>query len=104
MNTAESNARQSAFYAENDRTIDAGPDNYYEPIDVWLRVGDDEHDDFSPLPSGLYPAEANTYLTETGYRVDWYLTSVGLVTSVEFDTLADTYDWLEAEGFVNYTS
>jgi hypothetical protein len=73
-------------------------------IDVWLRVGDDEHDDFDPLPDGSYPAEANTYPTETGYRVDWYLTSVGLVSSVHFDTLADAYDWLEREGFANYSS
>lgn len=66
-----------------------------EPIDVWLRILDDEEE---------AEAEANTYLTETGYRVEWYLTAVGLITSVEFDTLADAYDWLEREGFVNYTA
>lgn len=93
MNIAESNAAQSAFYAANDRTIDAGPDE--EPIDVWLRIlGDDEEAE----------AEANTYLTDTGYRVAWYLNSVGLVTNVEFDTLADAYDWLEVAGFANFTS
>lgn len=73
-------------------------------IDVWLRVGDDDQSDFEPLPSGRYPAEANTYTTETGYRVDWYLTAVGMVSSHHFDTLADAYDWLESEGFENYSS
>ena len=66
-----------------------------EPIDVWLRIPDDSEES---------EAEANTYMTETGYRVDWYLTAVGLVKGVEFDTLADAYDWLEREGFANYTS
>lgn len=75
------------------------------PIDTWLRLHDDEErSDFDPLPDGTYPAEANTYLTDTGYRVDWYLTAVGLVKSREFDTLADAYDWLESEGFANYTA
>ncbi len=66
-------------------------------IDVWLRF-DDPENDFEA------EAEANTYFTETGYRVEWYLTAVGLVKRVEFDTLADAYDWLEDEGFVNYSS
>jgi hypothetical protein len=78
-------------------------DNRTEPIDVWLRTAN-EDDDFSPDENGYYNAEANTYLTEHGYRVEWYLSAVGLVKSVEFDTLADAYDWLEAEGFENYTS
>ena len=64
-------------------------------IDVWLRIpkGEDESE-----------AEANTYMTETGYRVEWYLTAVGLVKDVEFDTLTDAYDWLESEGFAGFTS
>lgn len=66
-----------------------------DPIDVWLRIADGEEE---------AEAEANTYLTEYGYSVEWYLTSVGLVTSVVFDTLADAYDWLESEGFANFTS
>jgi hypothetical protein len=79
-------------------------DNRVDPIDVWLRVGDDDHDDFDPLPDGRYPAEANTFRTERGYRVEWYLTSVGLVKSVEFSTLPEAYAWLEAEGFQDFTS
>lgn len=62
-------------------------------MDVWLRMVGDEVD-----------AEANTRVNDAGqYVVDWYLTSVGLVKSVAFDTLADAYDWLEAEGFEDYT-
>lgn len=76
-------------------------------IDVWLRIGDDDQSDFDPLPDShgrRYPAEANTYPTETGYRVEWYLTAVGLVTAVHFDTLSKAYAWLEREGFENYSS
>lgn len=68
---------------------------FQEAIDVWFRIPEGEEES---------EAEANTYLTDTGYRVEWYLTAVGLVTEVEFDTLADAYDWLEREGFANYTS
>jgi hypothetical protein len=66
-----------------------------EPLDVWLRIPDDSDES---------EAEANTYMTETGYVVKWYLTAVGLVKGVEFDTLAEAYDWLESEGFQDYTS
>jgi hypothetical protein len=65
------------------------------PIDTWLRI---------PDASEESEAEANTYMTETGYRVEWYLTAVGLVKAVDFDTLADAYDWLERESFANYTA
>lgn len=67
------------------------PDEY---IDVWLQF---ERDDEEAR------AEANTRRTETGYAIDWYLNSVGLVTTVEFDTLADAYDWYEKEGFQDFT-
>jgi hypothetical protein len=67
------------------------PEGY---IDVWLRIPEGEEE---------AEAEANTRLTELGYAVDWYLTAVGLVTSVHFDTLADAYDFLEAEGFEDYS-
>ncbi len=70
-----------------------------EYIDVWLRIAN-EDDDFAPDCN----AEANTRLTHTGYAVDWFLNAVGLVKTVEFDTLADAYDWLEAERFENYTA
>lgn len=66
-----------------------------EAIDVWLRIPDGEEE---------AEAEANTYLTDAGYRVEWSLTAVGLVKSVEFSTLPDAYDWLRREGFDDYTS
>lgn len=66
-----------------------------EAIDVWLRIPDGEEES---------EAEANTYPTDTGFRVEWYLTSVGLVKYAEFTTLDDAYAWLRREGFDDYTS
>lgn len=74
-----------------------------EWTEVWLRDSN-EDSDFEPGEDGYCNAEANVYMSDTGYRVEWYLTAVGLVKSVEFDTLTDAYDWLESEGFANYTS
>jgi hypothetical protein len=65
------------------------------PLDVWLRIPDGED---------AAEAEANTYATPTGYRVDWDLTAVGLVTSVHFDTLREAHAWLEAAGFADFTA
>lgn len=64
-------------------------------LDVWLRIPDDREE---------AEAEANTYKTATGYRVEWYLTAVGLVKAREFETLAEAYEWLESEGFDDYTT
>lgn len=66
-----------------------------EPLDVWLRIPDGEEE---------AEAEANTYMTDTGFCVEWYLTAVGLVTCVEFNTLADAHDWLESSGFENFSA
>ena len=66
-----------------------------EPLDVWLRhVGDEEEAE----------AEANTFRDGDGFRVEWYLTTVGLVTSRWFATSAAATAWLEAEGFEDYSS
>lgn len=63
-------------------------------LDVWLRFnGSDEESE----------AEANTYPDGDRYRVDWYLTAVGLVTSVWFDTYAESQAWLENQGFEDFT-
>ena len=71
------------------------PGTTSDALDVWLRIlGDDEEAE----------AEANTYMTETGFVVEWYINSVGLVKAAHFDTLADAYDWLQAEGFADYTT
>lgn len=66
-----------------------------EPLDVWLRhVGDEEEAE----------AEANTFPDGDGFRVEWYLTTVGQVTSRWFATRAEATAWLEAEGFEDYSS
>lgn len=70
-------------------------DENEEAIDVWFRFYEDDDEETE--------AEANTYETESGYRVEWYLTAVGLVTEVHFRTLAEAYAWLEREGFRNFT-
>lgn len=66
------------------------------PIDVWLKFEspDDEEAAY----------EANTYRTDTGYRVEWCRSAVGLVTAIDFDTLADAYNWLERENFQDFTA
>ena len=65
------------------------------PIDVWLRhIGHYEEAE----------AEANTYNDDGLFRVDWYLTSVGLVKSRTFATYDEACAWLTAEGFQDYTS
>lgn len=65
-------------------------------FDVWLAFGSDNSEEAE--------YEANTRMTDTGYAVDYYHTAVGMVSTKEFDTLADAYDWLESEAFENYTS
>ena len=65
------------------------------PLDVWLRFETDTDEEASH--------EANTYLTDTGYVIKWCHSAVGLVTRVYFDTLADAYDWYEANGYQDFT-
>ena len=69
--------------------------DFQEALDVWLRIPDGEEES---------EAEANTYRDDDGYRVEWYLTSVGLVTEVRFATHQQARDWLTAEGFADYTT
>jgi len=64
-------------------------------IDVWLRIPDGEEES---------EAEANTYRDGDTYRVDWYLSAVGLVKSRTFTTYADACAWLESEGFADYSA
>lgn len=70
-------------------------DDFKPALDVWLRfVGDEEESE----------AEANTYEDGSGFRVEWYLTAVGLVTSRWFSTQDAARAWLEAEGFQDFTT
>lgn len=66
-----------------------------DALDVWLKFDGDDEDAV---------AEANTFPDGDGYRVDWYLTAVGLVRSVQFDTLEAARAWLTAEGFADFTA
>lgn len=68
---------------------------FQEALDVWLRIPDGEEES---------EAEANTYVEDDGYRVEWYLTSVGLVTEVRFVTYRDARNWLIQQGFADYTT
>jgi hypothetical protein len=78
------------YLGEETRMTDA-------PLDVWLRIPDGEEES---------EAEANTYFDPeaNGFRVDWYLTAVGLVKSQWFATYEEAAAWLTDEGFEDYTS
>ena len=67
-----------------------------QPIDVWLKF--DEPNDEEPT------YEANTFLTETGFQIQWYHVDIGIVAAVEFDTLSDVYDWYASHGYTDFTS
>ena len=64
-------------------------------LDVWLRI-----------PEGVEESEveANVYPEGDYFVVKWDLTAVGLVTEVPFLTYQGARDWLESEGFVDYSA
>lgn len=66
-------------------------------LDVWLRFNDN-------YDTELAEYEANTFMTVTGYLIEYYHNDVGQVSSVEFDTLADAYAWYEENGFEDFSS
>lgn len=71
-------------------------------LDVWLRF-DDDNDEESAY-------EANTYRTpetdglRAGYVVEWYHTAVGQVSRVWFSTYSEATEWLEANGYQDFSS
>lgn len=73
-------------------------DAYYTgPLDVWLRFDDPEDEEASH--------EANTFITEAlGFRVEWYHTAVGQVSSQEFDTYEAAAAWLTEAGYQDFTA
>ena len=73
-----------------------------KPLDVWLRFYDPAEDENGEEYLAEY--EANTFMTETGYVIEWYHNDIGMVTEVEFDTLSDAYDWYEDNGYQYFTS
>lgn len=67
-----------------------------DPFDVWLWF--DGAEDETP------EYEANTFRTDTGYRIEWYHVDVGLVTEVYFKNLKDVHDWYKDNNFIDYTA
>jgi hypothetical protein len=65
-------------------------------LDVWLRFESDDDEE----PSH----EANTFRDSDGFRVEWYHTAVGQVSSRHFDTYADVQAWLISQGFSDFSS
>jgi len=66
---------------------------YDTAIDVWLKF--EGYDDEPTY-------EANTFPTrDGGYRIDWYHTGVGLITSVHFREYEACVRWLIENGFEN---
>lgn len=64
-------------------------------LDVWLRIPEGEEES---------EAEANIYPEGGYFVVKWELTAVGQVTSVPFLTYQGARDWLESEGFEDYSA
>ena len=68
-----------------------------EYLDVWLKFDDD--DDETPTH------EANTRAIPGGrFAVDWEHVDVGVVSSLEFDTLEDVRAWYARNGFTDFTA
>lgn len=66
-----------------------------DPIDAWLRFDADDDEESE--------AEANTYLDGTGYRIEWCLTAVGLVTRVYLGNYEGVTKWYASNGFTDFT-
>lgn len=66
------------------------------PLDVWLKFSTDDNEEVE--------FEANTYETTNGYAVEWYHVDVGQTSGRRFDTYEEAADWLEKQGFVDFTS
>lgn len=76
-------------------------DNEKTALDVWLRFDSPEDEEAT--------YEANTYKdVDAGgveiYRVEWYHTAVGQVTTISFSTYEKARAWLEAAGYQDYSS
>lgn len=84
----------------------ATPIDVNAPLDVWLRFADPE--DYPGLTEDELDEseyEANTFLNEDNtYRVEWYHTAVGQVSSKWFLTYAEATAWLEDVGYQDFSS
>jgi len=84
-------------------TDDDSPEEEAEALDVWLKF-DEAMAEANDLDTDTATHEANTYISDTGYRIEWYLNSVGLVKTVEFATIEEAHAWYAAEGFQDFSS
>lgn len=77
-------------------------------LDVWLKLPscdcDAFPDDLGCDCDDMAEYEANTYRAGDGYAVEWYHTAVGQVSSRYFETYEDAREWLESEGFQDFSS
>jgi hypothetical protein len=71
--------------------------------DVWLKHDDDSYDAATDTDD-VAAYEANTYRDGDAYRVEWYHTAVGQVSSRMFATYGEACAWLESEGFEDYST
>ena len=68
-----------------------------EAFETWLRFYEDGFDDVE--------YEANTFVDEDGYWIEWYHVDVGVVTRVEsFTNLAEVHLWYKNAGYENVSS
>lgn len=74
-----------------------------EALDVWLKFDSALAAEYD-LDDDTATHEANTYHDGEGYRVEWYLNSVGLVTSLHFATYDEARAWYEREDFQDFSS
>lgn len=73
---------------------DGDPDG---PLDVWLKFDHPEDEETSH--------EANVYFDRdsSSFRVEWYHTAVGQVSTKHFDTYRQATEWLESNGYLDFT-
>lgn len=64
-------------------------------LDVWLRIPDDADES---------EAEANVFPEGHRFRVEWYLTAVGLVKRRHYDTYAEATEWLTRAGYADFSA
>ena len=67
------------------------------PLDVWLKMYEEDE-------LGEAEWEANTYKIDGFFAVEYYHNSVGLVYSKKFASYQEATDWLESEGFQDFTT
>ncbi len=73
-----------------------GPPIVSEALDVWFLIDPDDGEEAI--------AEANTYPDGDRFRIEWYLNSVGLVTTVTVPTYEAAQKWYQERGYRDYSS